>query len=101
MRPILLLLSIFLSTVPLMAQRHFYLDEPFKHPAKIPSGLLPLLRDDVKSICHDDAAFQSTDVRSLFVASRITLNNRPAFILRSGHHCLTGGDNDGFRVYIK
>ena len=89
-----------LFAVPLAAQTSFHLDEPFKRPAKIPDSLLLLLRDEIKRTCQNDATFQSTDVRSLFVASRITLNHRPAFILKSGHHCLTGGDNDSFWVYI-
>ena len=88
-----------LLAVPVAAQTSFHLDEPFQRPAKIGEGLLPLLRTEIKSTCQNDAIFQSTDARSLFVASRITLSHRPAFILKSGHHCLTGGDNDWFWVY--
>jgi hypothetical protein len=61
---------------------------------------VPLLRAEVKSVCLGDAAFQATDVRTLFQASRITLNHRTAFILQSSHSCLTGADNDWFWVYL-
>src|SRR5258708_1501953 len=91
-KPILLIMATFLFTAAAAAQTSFHLDEPFKRSAKIPNGLLPLLQSEIKSTCKNDAAFQSTDVRSLFSASRITLNQRPAFILKSAHHCLTGGD---------
>ena len=101
MRPILFITVILLLAAPSAAQTHFYLDEPFKRLAKIPDGLLPLLRDEVASTCRGDAAFQASDVRSLFSASRITLNHNPAFILKSGHHCLTGADNDWFWVYLR
>jgi hypothetical protein len=91
-----------LFATPSIAQTSFYLDEPFKHPAKIPNGLLPLLRIEIKSVCERDAQFQATDPRSLFTASRITLSNsRSGFILKSGHHCLTGGDNDWFWVFLR
>ena len=83
------------------AQTSFTLDEPFKRAATIPAALLPLLANEIKSTCKNDAAFQASDARSLFVASRITLNHRAAFILKSDHHCLTGGDNDFFWVYVK
>jgi len=89
-----------LLAAPLAAQTSFHLDEPFRGSGKIPEGLLPLLRDEIKSTCQNDATFQSTDARSLFVASRITLNHRAALILKSGHHCLTGGDNDWFWIYL-
>ena len=85
--------------VPLAAQTSFHLDEPFQREAKIADGLLPFLRNEIKSACQNDATFQATDVRSLFVASRIALSDRPAFILKSGHYCLTGGDNDWFWLY--
>jgi hypothetical protein len=98
----LLLLANFICATPVIAQTHFHLDEPFKHPAKIPDGLVPSLRDEVESTCRADAAFQATDVRTLFSTSRITLNHhRPAFILKSGHHCLTGGDNDWFWIFLR
>src|SRR5690242_6393030 len=101
-QPILSIGLLLLLTAPLAAaQTNFHLDEPFRRSTKIPEGLLPLLRDEIKSTCQNDAAFQSTDVRSLFVASRITLSHRPAFILKSDHHCLTGGDNDSFWVYVQ
>jgi hypothetical protein len=100
-QPILSLGLLLLFVAPLAAQRHFHLDEPFRYPVQIPDGLLPVLRDEVKSMCSGDAVFQATDVRSLFLASRITLNHRRAYILKSGHRCLTGGDNDWFWVYLK
>jgi hypothetical protein len=92
------LLLLFIA--PLAAQTHFHLDETFQRPATIPAGLLPRLRKEVKSTCSGDAAFQARDVRSLFSASRITLNQHRAYILKSGHHCLTGGDNDWFWIYL-
>jgi len=91
----------FVFAGPCVAQTHFYLDEPFKRPAEIPNGLLPMLRNQIKSVCPGDPAFQATDIRSLFSASRISLNHRPAFILKSGHICLTGADNAWFWVYVK
>ena len=100
-RPILCLGFLLLFAAPLAAQRHFHLDEPFQHPAKIPDRVLPLLRDEVKSTSCFDATLQSADVRSLFLASRIALNHHPAYILKSGHPCLTGGDNDSFWIYLK
>jgi len=101
MKSILFLIAILLSASPLAAQTHFYLDESFKRPARIPDGLVLLLRDEIKSTCRGDAVFQASDVRSLFSASRISINHYPAFILKSGHHCLTGADNDCFWVYFK
>ena len=100
-QPILSVAFLLLFTATFAAQTRFHLDEPFTSKAKIPNPLLLLLRTDVKSICPDDAAFQPPDVRSLFIASRITLNHRAAYILKSGHHCLTGVDNDWFWIYIK
>jgi hypothetical protein len=99
-KPILFISVFFLFCGSSSSQTHFYLDEPFKPAAKIPNGLVPLLRDEVNTTCSNDAEFQVTDVRSLFSASRITLN-RPAFILKSGHRCLTGVDNDWFWVYLR
>jgi hypothetical protein len=99
-KALLTLAFLILLNSSLAAQTSFNLDEPFKHTANIPKALLPLLATEIKSTCKNDAAFQASDVRSLFVASRITLNHRPAFILKSGHHCLTGGDNDFFWVYV-
>ena len=100
-QPILSLGLLLLFAAPLAAQRHFHLDEPFRYPAKIPGGLLPLLRHEVKSASCTDATFQSADLRSLFLASPIALNHRQAYILKSDHRCLTGGDNDSFWVYLK
>jgi hypothetical protein len=101
MKPLLLTTVIFLFAAPLAAQTNFYLEEPFERPAKIPNGLVSLLRE-LKSRCRGDAVFQTTDVRQLFSASRITLNSqRPAYILKSGHYCLTGADNDWFWVFLR
>jgi len=102
MRPILFITIFLLLAAPSAAQTHFYLDEPFKRPAKIPDGLVPLLRNEIKSVCQGDAVFQATDSRSLFTASKITLNgSHGGFILKSGHHCLTGVDNDWFWVFLR
>jgi hypothetical protein len=92
---------ILLLAAPVAGQTSFNLDEPFKLTAKIPGALLPLLDHEIKSTCKNDAAFQASHARSLFVASRITLNHRPGFILKSGHHCLTGGSNVWFWIYFK
>jgi hypothetical protein len=90
MKSILFLIAILLSATPLAAQTDFYLDGPFKRPAKIPDGLVRLLQDEIKSACPRETVNQTTDVRSLFSASRITINNhRPAFIVKSSHQCLT------------
>jgi len=100
MKSILFLIAILLFATPLAAQTDFYLDGPFKHPAKIPDGLVRLLQDEIKSACPRETVDQMTDVRSLFSASGITINNhRPAFIVKSSHHCLTGVDNDWFWIF--
>jgi hypothetical protein len=100
-KPILVISVIFLFVVPSAAQTHFYLEESFKRPANIPDALLPLLRNEIKSRCRDDANFQTTDVRALFAASRIVLNHAPAFILKSNHMCLTGADNIWFWLFLR
>ena len=89
-----------LFAAPIAAQSSFYFDEGFKHLIRVPDGLVPLLRAEVKSHCPHDPELQATDIRKLFSASRISLN-RPALILKSGGHCLTGADNDWFWVYLK
>jgi hypothetical protein len=99
--PILFIGVIMLSVTPVIAQAHFYLEKPWKRPAKIPDRLLPLLRDEIKSRCRDDAVFQGSNVRALFSASRITLNHHRALILRSNHYCLTGADNIWFWVFLR
>jgi hypothetical protein len=99
--PILFIGGILLAVAPVMAQTHFYLEEPWKRAAKIPDRLLPLLRAEIKSRCSDDAVFPGTDVRALFSASRITLNHHRAFILKSNQGCLTGADNIWFWVFLK
>jgi len=100
-KPILLIIVILVFVAPSAAQKHFYLEDPFKRPAKIPEGLLPLLRSEIKSRCRDDATFQQTDVRTLFTASRIGLNHRAALILKSDNSCLTGADNIWFWVFLR
>ncbi len=100
MKSILFLMAILLCATPLAAQTHFYLDGPFQHPAKIPDGLVPLLLGEIKSTCPRETVNQTTDVRSWFSASRITINNhRPTFIVKSNHHCLNGVDNDWFWIF--
>jgi len=102
MKSVLLLTLFLLFATPTVAQTHFHLDEPFKRPAKIPVALAPLLRDQIKSVCQRDAEFQATAPRSLFTASRITLDNsHGGFILKAGHHCLTGVNNDWFWVFLR
>jgi hypothetical protein len=102
MKPTLFLILILLSAVSTAAQTHFYLDEPFKHPAKIPDSLAPLLRDEIKKTCRGETLSQGTDVKSWFSASRISVNGRrSAFILKSGKPCLTGADHDWVWVYLK
>jgi hypothetical protein len=96
-RSILLLLML---SVPVAAQQHFDL-ESFTRPVRIPDALLPLLKVEIKSRCRGDAAFQSTNVRELFSALGINLNDRPAFILTSRHVCLTGADNVWFWVFLQ
>jgi hypothetical protein len=101
MKSILVLTLFLMFLPPSEAQTHFYLDEPFKRPTTIPDGVASLLRDEIKSVCREDALFQGTDARSLFSASRINLSTyQSAFILKSGHHCLTGVSTDWFWVYI-
>lgn len=96
-RSIVLLLML---NAPVAAQTHFDL-ESFKYPVRIPDALLSLLKLEIKSRCHRDAAFQAMDVRALFSALRINLNDRPAFILTSRHICLTGADNVWFWVFLQ
>jgi hypothetical protein len=92
---------ILVFVAPTAAQTHFYLEDAFKRSAKIPDSLLPSLRSEIKSRCRDDAAFQAADVRALFSASKITLDHRPALILKSEHMCLTGADNIWFWVFLR
>lgn len=104
MKLVLLVTLILLWSGPSVGQRSFYLDEEFKRPAKLPDALVPLLRDVVKESCRGQAITENADVRSSFVASRITLNrNRLAFIVRSSgeRYCLTGADNVWFWVFLK
>lgn len=104
MRKVILIIAVIIFFVGRgAAQTHFYLDEPFKRPAKIPDKLVPSLRGQIELVCQHDPEFQSRDPRSLFTASNITLTNtRSAYILKSGrHHCLTGANNIWFWVFLK
>ena len=102
MKPILLIVLILLPAVSSAGQTHFYLDEPFKHPAEIPDGLMPLLRREIRKACGGETVNRDIDVRSWFTASRIDVSgHRPAFILASGKTCLTGADNDWFWIFLK
>ncbi len=103
LRLILVLTSILCFTVPSVAQRHFYFEEPFTREAKIPNAVVPLLRDVITDSCRGQISTNGIDVRSWFYASRIDLKSRrSAFIVRSGHHrCLTGVDNAWFWIFLK
>jgi hypothetical protein len=102
MNSILWLGLILLSAVSSAAQTHFYLDEPFKHPADIPDGLVPLLRREIKKACSGETVSRETDVKTWFSASRIDISgHRPAFIVASSKTCLTGADNDWFWIFLK
>jgi hypothetical protein len=95
------LLAILLSVVTSVAQTHFYLDEPFKRPAKIPDALVPLLRD-IAQECRAERVNAGTDVRSWFSASKINIgDDRSALILKSGKWCLNGVDNNWFWIFRK
>ena len=99
--PILLLGSILLLGVPLMAQRHFYLEERFKHQVKIPHDVLRSMRQEIerKYMCGID---KSTNISSWFSASRVDLGAREtALILASDQGCLNGADNDWFWIFLK
>ena len=58
MKAILLISVILLFAASSGAQTHFYLEEPFKRPAKIPNSLIPLLREEMKSTCSGDMPFR-------------------------------------------
>jgi hypothetical protein len=101
MKPILLLTLALLTTIPAVAQIHFYFNEPFKQPAKIPNALVPLIRKIAKS-CRGETINQSTNIRSWFDASKISIHpSRSAFILRSTKSCLNGVDDDWFWIFVK
>ena len=101
MKPILLIALTFLTTMPAVAQTHFYFDEPFKQPAKIPNALVPLIREIAKS-CRGETINQSTNIRSWFNASKISIHpSRSAFILTSTKSCLNGVDNDWFWIFLR
>src|SRR6266516_442374 len=103
MKSILVLITALFSTASIAGQTHFYLDERFAREAKLPDALAPLLRDVIKKTCRGQIPTNDTDVRSWFAASRITLHQRRAYIVKSvgEHHCLTGADNDWFWIFLK
>src|SRR5262245_11930392 len=102
MKPTLLLVVVLLFAASAAAQTHFYLDEPFKHPARILDSLVPLLRNEIRRSCRGEMINQRTDIESWFSASRISVSGqRPAFILTSKKGCLTGADHDWVWVYLK
>jgi hypothetical protein len=102
MKLLLFLILILLSAAQSVAQTHFYLDEPFKYPAKIPDGVVPLLRDEIKEACPGETVTRGTAVKSWFSASRINLNgDSSALILKSSKYCLTGADNNWFWIFLK
>ena len=110
---IVLLLSILLFALPSTPQRissarigdtHFYLDEPFKRPARIPKEVVRLLLEEIEKgqLCGREEISRGTEIESWFSASKINLNNhRHALILKSGKECLTGVDNDWFWIFLK
>jgi hypothetical protein len=103
MKSILILITALFFTAPIAGQTHFYLDERFAREAKLPEALVPLLRDVIKNTCRGQMPADNTDIRSWFSASRITLSQRRAYIVKSSgeHHCLTGADNDWFWIFLK
>lgn len=103
MKPILLLTFILLIALPSVAQRHFFFEQPkpFKHPIKLPTGVLRVLRQEIER-AHRCQLDQSTNISRWFVASRIDLGaGRQAFIARSYEDCLNGADNDWFWIILK
>jgi len=84
-----------------MAQRHFYLEERFKHQVKVPREVLRLMRHEIerKRMCRID---ETTDVSPWFSAARIDLGGRDkSLILASDQECLNGVDNNWFWVFLK
>jgi hypothetical protein len=84
-----------------MAQRHFYLEERFKHQVKIPRDVLRLMRQEIerKHLCTIE---QSTDISSWFSASRIDVaEGGNALILASDQMCLNGADNNWFWIFLR
>ena len=102
MKSILVLITALFAAGPIVGQTHFYLDERFAREAKLPDALVPLLRDVTKNTCRGQIPTDDTDVRSWFSASRISLNQRRAYIVKSAgdHLCLSGGDNDWFWIFL-
>jgi hypothetical protein len=101
LKPILLLISVLLIAQPLVAQRHFYLEERFKNQVKIPSDVLGLMRQEIerKRMCRID---DQTNISSWFSASRIDLGaGETALILASDQMCLNGADNNWFWVFLR
>ncbi|GEM_PF-2340466 len=102
MKSVPLLLSILVCAVTSVGQTHFYLEESFKHPVRIPAGVVSLLNDEVGKACSQETANGGTDVKAWFSASRISVNdNRSALILQSSKDCLNGADNVWFWVFLK
>lgn len=88
---------------PLAAQRSFVFEEPnpFKHPVKIPSAVLPVMRREIEGQ-RGGHLNESTNLANWFFGSRIDLGtNRRAFILRSHENFLNGADNDWFWIVLK
>lgn len=84
-----------------MAQRHFYLEERFKHQVTIPRDVLRLMRQEIKRkhMCRLD---ESTNISPWFSASRIDLGaGETALILASDQMCLNGVDNNWFWVFLR
>jgi hypothetical protein len=100
-KSILLLILVFVSATSVVAQRHFYFDEPFKQPVKIPAGVLGLVRQEIER-AHMCRLTRTTKVSSWFSASRIDLSPRhTSIILKSVEGCLNGVDNDWFWIFLK
>src|ERR1043166_9211647 len=100
----LILGFIALSASPSTAQQRFFFFEqrnPFKHPAKIPSAVLDVMRREIQNRrgCNVN---ESTNLSRWFFGSRLNLApNRRAYILRSHQDCLNGADNDWVCVVLK
>jgi hypothetical protein len=100
-KPILLIGLILLSGLPLMAQRHFYLEDRFNFKAKIPRDVSNLLLQEIKRR-HLCCLNGLSDISPWFSAARIDLGGPgSALILASDHGCLNGADNNWFWVFLK
>lgn len=100
----ILLLGLILASGSIcVAQKHFMFEQrrPFKHPVKLPTGALQLLRHEI-SDKRGCSLNETTDISRWFIASRIDLGaNRLAYIARSYEDCLNGVDNDWFWIILK